>query len=96
MLAILAACFSMFLRDGLGTMLTVAEARGRPVLAGAMDALGDLANVAVTVLGAGAVITDGLTAHTVLLLACICITSFLGTTGWTKLSQRIGDAKPRA
>jgi threonine/homoserine/homoserine lactone efflux protein len=91
MLTILAACFSMFVRDGLGTMLTVAEARGQAILAGAMDAFGDIASIAVTYFGLDALLTHGLDAHTILLLACIFLTSFAGTTMWTKVSRRIPE-----
>ena len=87
--SILLACASMACRDCLGTFLTVAEARGRAVLAGVMDALGDLAMIAVTVLGAGPVIEHGVTAHSVLLIVCICVTSFAGTVLWTSLARRI-------
>lgn len=89
MLTIILAVVSMAIRDMLATFLTVAEARGRATLAGAMDALGDLAGIAVTVVGAGSVIQDGLTGHTVLLIAAMTITSFAGTLVWTKLANHI-------
>lgn len=89
MLDIVAACGSMVLRDGVGTLLTVAEARGRALLAGVLDALGDLAGIAVTVFGAGAIITHGFTAHTAVLITAMCLTSLVGTTGFTTLSRRI-------
>lgn len=89
MLSILLACIAMAFRDMLGTFLTVAEARGRAWLAGGLDAAGDLASILVTVAGAGAVIEDGVTGHTIALLAAMTTTSFFGTTLWTKLGQRI-------
>ena len=87
MFTILAAMLSMAARDCLGTYLTVAEARGRAVLAGVMDALGDLASLAVSYFGIDALITRGLDAHTILLLGCVCVTSFCGTTLWTRLAR---------
>ena len=88
MLQILAACVAMFFRDGIGTLLTLAEARGRATLAGALDALGDLATIAVTVLGAGAVIKGGITPYTITLVAAMVLTSFAGTTLWVRLGTR--------
>jgi hypothetical protein len=87
MLAVLLACASMAVKDALGTCLVVCEARGRGMLAGALDAGGDLATILVTLAGAGAVITHGWTTHTVLLLAAMTITSFLGTWFWTEFAE---------
>lgn len=92
MLSILLACASMALKDGLGTGLVVAEARGRSWLAGALDALGDLATILVTLAGVGAVILHGWTLHTIVLLAAMMLTSFLGTAAWTRVAQRIKAA----
>lgn len=79
---ILLACIGMLLRDGLGTLLVVAEARGRALLA----------SILVTIFGAGEVIQHGWTTHTVILIAAMTTTSLLGTTQFTKLSQRITPA----
>lgn len=92
MLSILAACASMAVKDALGTLLVIAEARGRSMLAGALDAGGDIATVLVTFFGAGALIEHGLTAHTVLLLAAMMLTSFCGTALWTRVGRRIKAA----
>lgn len=80
---LLAGVIGMLLSDGCGTFLVVAEARGRATLAGACDALGDLASVLVTVAGVGSILTDGLTWQSGSVLAAILITSFLGTRYWT-------------
>ena len=90
MLSILLAVVAMACRDALSTFLTIAEARGRSVLAGALDAAGDLAGIGVTVVGAGTVITDGVTWHSVLIVAVMVVTSFAGTIAWTRIGQRIG------
>lgn len=90
-LAILAACAAMAARDALATFLTVAENRGKALLAGAFDALGDLATIGVTALGAGQIIIHGLTTRTILLLAAMTATSFAGTALWTRLAQHIGQ-----
>lgn len=96
MLQIILACVGMAARDCLGTLLVIAEARGRAVMAGALDATGDLASILVTVVGAGEVITHGLTPHTIILLAAMTVTSFVGTTIFTKLGQRISASKQTA
>lgn len=92
MLTLLAAALAMAARDCLGTFLVVAESRGRPWLAGFLDAAGDLAGIAVTVLGAGQMLLHGLTGRTLALLAVILTTSLLGTALWTRLAQRIKSA----
>jgi hypothetical protein len=91
MVSILLACAAMAVKDALGTLLVVAEARGRSWLAGFLDAAGDLAFVLVTLAGAGAVILHGWTAHTVLLLAAMMLTSLLGTAMWTRFGRRIKE-----
>lgn len=94
MLTLLLACVSMTLQDLLGTFLTIAETRGRAVLAGAMDAGGDLAKQFVTIFAAGTVIKHGWTTHSMLILAAVMATSFFGTTVWTRLGQRIKAIDP--
>lgn len=88
MLPILAACAAMLVRDGLYALLTIAEARGKAVLSGALDALGDVTGFAVTVLGAGAIITQGLTPHTAAIIAAMAVTSFVGTSVFVRLGNR--------
>lgn len=83
------AALSMAFRDACGTLLVVAEARNRPVIAGLADATGDLATVLVTLFGAGEVLTHGWNLRTGALLATIAIVSFGGTMGWTHLASRI-------
>lgn len=48
-----------------------------------------LATILITIVGAGAVITQGVTVHTVLILVVMMITSFIGTAIWTKVGSRI-------
>lgn len=93
--SILLACGAMAARDCVGTLLTIAEARGRAWLAGTMDAIGDLASIGVTVVGAGPVIQHGVTGHAVALIGAMLLTSLLGTTLWTTLGRRIGTKVPK-
>lgn len=82
------AALSMGLRDFLATVLVVAEARGRAVLAGACDALGDLAGIGVVLCGAGQILEHGLNGSSAAVLVVIFVVSFCGTVAWTKLATR--------
>ena len=88
MIAVLLAAASMAVRDCLGTLLTVAEARGRSWLAATFDALGDIATVGVTVYGAGTVLVHGWTGHTFTVLGVMMFTSFAGTAFWNRMATR--------
>ncbi len=83
------AALSMCAKDGAGTLLVIAEARGRSVLAGALDALGDLALIAVTVTGAGQIIEHGVTGRSIAVVAVIVFVSFWGTLFWTRVGTRL-------
>lgn len=91
MVALLAAGAAMAVRDALAVFLVVAEAKGRAWLAGILDAASDLASIAVTVVGAGAVLTHGIVAS-LPVLAVMCTVSLFGTTLWTKLGTRMRTA----
>ncbi len=86
---LLYAVLSMALKDCAGTLLTVAEARGRAVLAGVLDATGDIATVLVTLFGAGQVVLHGWDTRSIEVLVAIMITSFCGTVIWTKVGRRL-------
>jgi hypothetical protein len=83
------AALAMALKDMLAVFLTIAEARGRAVLAGTCDALGDLANIAVVLCGAGQIIEHGLDGRSLEVLVVICCVSFCGTIVWTKVGTRL-------
>jgi hypothetical protein len=85
------ASLSMVLKDACGTLLVIAEARGRALLAGLLDAAGDLALVLTTLFGAGQVIVHGWDARSFEVLGVIMLTSLLGTTFWTRVGRRITD-----
>lgn len=79
----------MVAKDGLGTLLVIAEARGRHWLAGAFDAAGDVAQVVSMVFGAGEIIVHGWGLRSLEILAVMCATSLLGTAFWTKMGSRM-------
>jgi hypothetical protein len=86
------AALAMAAKDAFGTLLVIAEARGRTWLAGALDAAGDIAQVAAMVFGAGTVIVHGWDAHSIEILATMMAVSFFGTAFWTQLGRRIMPA----
>src|ERR1700752_419313 len=94
LLTYVGAIISMAVKDVLGTLLVVAEARGRSLLAGVIDAGGDAANIFVTLLGAGEIVVLGFTTQTFGILAAIMLTSFAGTVCWTRLANRWMPVQP--
>lgn len=86
------AALAMAAKDALGTLLVIAEARGRTWLAGALDAGGDIAQVVSMVFGAGTVIVQGWDARSIEVLAVMMAVSFFGTAFWTRLGRRIMPA----
>lgn len=86
---LLYAALSMAAKDMCATLLTIAEARGKSLAAGALDAAGDLATVLVTLFGAGQIIVHGWDLRSIEVLIVICITSFFGTIMWTRLGTRL-------
>lgn len=86
------AALAMAAKDALGTLLVIAEARGRHWLAGALDAAGDVAQVVSMVFGAGVVIQHGWGWKAVSVLAVMMAVSFFGTAFWTRLGRRIMPA----
>jgi hypothetical protein len=90
-LEVLLACAAMFLRDGACALLTVCESRGHALLSGLLDVVCDISGTAVTVFGAGAVITHGLSPHVLVLMGCLFATSFCTTALFTKVgTDKIG------
>lgn len=90
-LILLTVAVAMALQDFFGTMMTVAEVRGRGKLAGLMDASGDMARFIGNVYGAGTAIKYGWTPLAAATLVVMAITSYFGTAYWTKLSRRIKE-----
>jgi len=81
-------------KDAIFTLLTVAEARGRAGMAGALAAAGDLANVICMVVGAGSIIVHGFNAAAFAILGTMMLTSLVGTAFWTRLGNRIKSEVP--
>ncbi len=78
---------AMAITDVLGTSLVIAEARGRSVLAGSLDALSDISRLIYTAFGVRAL--DQLNTTSGVTLLVVCCTSFVATTITTKIVHRI-------
>jgi hypothetical protein len=88
-LVLLWACLSMAAKDATGTLMNVAENRGRGHLAGLLDAGNDGAVVLTTLFGAGQVVLHGWTLLSLATIAVIMATSYCGTRFWTQASRRL-------
>lgn len=91
-ITLILVALTMALRDVLGTLLVIAEAKGLAPLAGALDASGDIAQVLCTVFGVGEIIIHGFGVEAFLILVVMCATSFLTTMAATAYGRRLrGD-----
>lgn len=88
-LLLLAAAGSMLLQDVLGTVLVVAEARGRPLLAGAMDSAGDVARITTMGISLDVILKRGWCWQSVAVVAVIACTSFVATSLTTHFARRL-------
>lgn len=90
LLALLAAC-SMVVQDLLMTTMCVAENRGRWVLAGLLDVVGWLAQIATIGISVDSIVKHGLTHETWLIIIFVSIANFVGTGLGTIVSRRIKE-----
>lgn len=88
MLALLLVAVSMAAQDILATLCTIAEAQGRAMVAGAMDAAGDAARLVGYALGAGEIAVHGWNLYAAEVLAVMAATSFLATSATTRWAHR--------
>lgn len=88
-LALLWVALAMLAKDAIGTVMVVAEARGRALLAGTLDAASDAANVVSTAFGAGEIILHGWNGQAALILAVMMVTSFVATTVSVAYGRRL-------
>lgn len=90
--SLIVVALAMGITDVLGTLLVVAEARGRARLAGSLDALSDVSRIVYTADGVSA-ITHGINGRTMATLAVICSTSFVATSTTTSWARRLKEQK---
>lgn len=82
----LVVMLAMAAQDVLGTVLTIAEARGKDRLAGLMDAGGDVARAVTNSVAVDAIL-HGVGLHSVLVLATLAVTSYNTTRQTTKWAR---------
>ena len=82
------AFFAMIAQDLLLTWMVQCEARNRWVLAGLLDCLGFLAQVATFGVSIDAIIKHGLTRETWIILGALTVANFIGTGLGTLLGKR--------
>lgn len=89
-LSVLEACAVMAVRDCIGTFLTVAEAKGKDWMSGALDALSDLMGLLFLYFGLDIAMPNGhLTGHGAIIIGAMMVTSFFGTTLWTRIGRKL-------
>lgn len=86
---LLAAAAAMAFHDAIQVLLTIAEARGRALLAGLLDSCIDVAKIPVMVFGAGEVITHGWDIRAISVIGTMAATSFATTGASTWWGRRI-------
>ena len=94
MLTLVLAVVSMMARDCCYEFLTIAQTRGRSLLAAILSPLSTLTGFAVTIVGVGPVIQHGLTPHSAAVLGVILVTDVVDGYVFTALGRRIGTADP--
>lgn len=88
LLTLLGACLAMVAQDVLGTLLVIAESKFRPLLAGSLDAAGDVARLATMGISLDVILHRGLCAESVAVIAVVAATSFVATSTTTELARR--------
>ena len=82
------AALAMILQDVTLTLMVQAEARNRWVLAGLLDSVGFLAQVATYGVSIVAIVNHGLTAQTLVILGALTVANFIGTGLGTLIGKR--------
>jgi len=77
MIAILLAMASVAAKDAFGVLSTIAMARGRALMSGLLDVGYEAAFIFTTAFGAGPVIKNGLTPHSLAVIVAILGTAFV-------------------
>lgn len=89
MLVLVWVALAMMAKDAIGSLMVLAEARGRAVLAGGLDAASDAATIVSTAFGAGEIIVHGWNLRAVEILAVMMATSFAATTLSVRYGRRL-------
>jgi hypothetical protein len=82
------AALAMVVQDVLMTCMVQAEARNRWVLAGLLDCVGWIAQIATIGISVDSIIKHGLTEQTYTIIAAVTVANFVGTGFGTLLGRR--------
>ena len=82
------AALAMVCQDVLLTLMVQAEARNRWVIAGLLDCVGWIAQIATIGISVDSIITNGLNEHTLIIIAAVTIANFVGTACGTLLGKK--------
>jgi hypothetical protein len=89
MTAILLAMVSVAAKDAFGVLSTIAMARGRALMSGGLDVGYEAAFIFTAAFGAGPVIKNGLTQHSLAVIAAVLATAFFTATFSTRFGNRM-------
>ena len=95
MAAILLAMLSVAAKDAFGVFSTIAMARGRAVISGGLDVGYEAAFIFTAAFGAGPVIKNGLTPHSLAVIVAILATAFFTATVSTRLGNKMMSENDR-
>jgi hypothetical protein len=93
LLSLVVAIVAMVARDGAYEFLTIAQTRGRSLLAAVLSPVSTVTGFAVTIVGVGPVINHGITGRSLAVIGAILVTDFADGYVFTFLGRRIGAAK---
>ena len=89
MIAILLAMASVAAKDAFGVLSTIAMARGRALMSGLLDVGYEAAFIFTAAFGAGPVIKNGLTPHSLAVIVAILGTAFVTATVSTRFGNKL-------
>ena len=89
MTGILLAMVSVAAKDAFGVLSTIAMARGRALMSGGLDVGYEAAFIFTAAFGAGPVIENGLTQHSLAVIAAVLATAFFTATVSTRFGNRM-------
>ena len=89
MIAILLAMASVAAKDAFGVLSTIAMARGRALMSGLLDVGYEAAFIFTTAFGAGPVIKNGLTPHSLAVIVAMLGTAFVTATVSTRYGNKL-------
>ena len=95
MTAILVAMLSVAAKDAFGVLSTIAMARGRALISGGLDVGYEAAFIFTAAFGAGPVIKNGLTPHSLVVIVAILATAFFTATISTRFGSKMRSENDR-